>query len=122
MGTLQRAAIRDILQTLYKGLEDEPNLCVTLEIPPGEIWVQLVRDSLNIAWPFDEDASKVLQKDLGRKLSQSPEIVYEDPGAAVTFGIELPSLSIMADVLDWLFSDVYKLPYDYQVQGRVEAL
>lgn len=122
MGTLQRAAIRDTLQTFYDGLENNPDLCATFEIPDSRIWVQVISDSLNIAWPFDEAAAEVLKKDLAWKLSQSPEIVFIDPGAAVTFGIELPSLSLMADVLDWLFSDVYKQPYDYQIEGRVESL
>lgn len=121
MGTLQRATIRDTLQTLYDGLEGNSDLCATFEIPPGKIWVQVVIDSLNIAWPFDKAAAKVLEKDLAWKLPKA-DIVSEEDDVFVTFEIELPSVSVMADVLDWLFSDVYKLPYDYQVEPRVESL
>jgi len=123
MGTLQKAAVRTALQEFYDTLQkDESDWCLTFEVPPGELWVQVVRDSLNIAWPFDEAAAGTVQRDLGWKLSQSPKILFIDPGVVVTFGIELPSPDVMADVLDWLFAEVYRLPYDYQVKSRVESL
>lgn len=121
MGIVQGTRIRAILEEFYTGLVDNSDLCASFEIPPGDIWIQLVRDALNMAWPFDQAAAAQLEKDLAACLSHC-EMISLDPGVFVTFEIEHSSVIQMADVLDGLFTDVYKLSYDYQFESTVYSL
>ncbi len=121
MGILQGTKIREILEEFYAGLADNPDLCVTFGIPPGDVWIQVVRDALNMAWPFDQAAAEQLEKKLAARLSHC-QMISLDAGVFVTFEIERPSVIQMADILDELFTDVYKLSYDYQFESDMDSL
>ena len=51
MGADQLAAIRPAIAEVYEAPTDD--WCATLEIPGTEHWVQVVRGTLNVAYPYD---------------------------------------------------------------------
>lgn len=103
MGKKQIAIMHPIIDEFF-GTAEEGNLCLTLEANGDEkIWVQVVAESVNMAYPFRDDPTARLER-LQIKDRQLLELVQFESKLFATFGFrkEIASKKV-ARIVDSLF-------------------
>jgi hypothetical protein len=121
MGASQVAVIRSVLEELYAGFQQDVDLCASFETCSGDIWIQIVRDALNMVWPFDEVEAAKLESVLASKWPHC-RILSIEAGKFMTFEIELISTGDMAGWIDWLFTNIFKVSRDYVLNSEIYQL
>ncbi|MBN1178361.1 MAG: hypothetical protein JXD18_04065 [Anaerolineae bacterium] len=102
------------LEELFDGISEGEDLCASFEIPGSEEWVQLTARELNIFWPYDEEDLHDLEEEMKDIFSRCKLTEFEE-GVSATFEIELLELEDMADIVDWVFTEVLEVAEDYQL-------
>ena len=103
MGKKQIAIMHPVIDEFF-GTAEEGNLCLTLEANGDEkIWVQVVAESVNMAYPFRDDPTARLER-LQIKDRQLLELVQFESKLFATFGFrkEIASKNV-ARIVDSLF-------------------
>jgi len=103
--------VAKLIQTVFDDASehpDEPHLCVTLEATEdNDIWIQIIPDALNMAYPFSAHPQNTLDKILCRHPAAQLQDWEENKYA--TWSFNAMAATELANIIDELARSVFKL-------------
>jgi hypothetical protein len=116
--TDQLEKIEEALEELFAGMEQIENLCAGFDIPSGDEWVEVTSSTLNVFWPYDEEDAEDFEEEL-RELLPHCNLVEVEEGVYAVYEIELLMAEDMADLVDWVLTEVLEVSEDYEIEAEV---
>ncbi len=116
--TAIRAALRDVLAA---ETTDEGDLCATIVADRDEDrWVQVLGDSLNVAYPSSDDPARRLVPLLAAKVPVTLETW--EAGTYATLRLGSLELEAVAGAVDAVFTELLGRSADYEVTVTLERM